>query len=119
MNENMSADDRIESAAWPPLMNVGPNALDIRDPFIGRASCEGLQCGRINVHRSYAAITSDDPGGKQRDVANAAADIEHVHAGRHSRATEELFGQGILYRGLKTQAAAFPVIVSHRIRRGL
>jgi hypothetical protein len=64
-------------------------------------------------------MTPDEPRGEQRDVANTAADIEHVHTGRKARAAQELFGERIQYRGLKTQPAAFAVLVSHRVGRGL
>ena len=50
MNEDVSANDRVEPAARLPLMNVGLDALDVLDPFIARASREGRECGRIDVY---------------------------------------------------------------------
>jgi len=50
MNENVSAHDRVEPALRLPLTNVGLDAFDVLDPFIGRASREGRECGRINVY---------------------------------------------------------------------
>jgi hypothetical protein len=79
MNENVTADDRVEPAAWLPAVDVRLYAFDVFHPFSGRASLEGFQCGRINVHGSHAAVAPDQSGGEQRDVANAAADIEHFH----------------------------------------
>jgi hypothetical protein len=50
MNENVTADDRVEPAARLPLMNVGLDTFDVIHPFSGRASIERPQCDRVNVH---------------------------------------------------------------------
>ncbi len=50
MNENVTTDDRVEPAARLPPMNIRLDAIDIFHSFSGRASLEGLQCGRIDVH---------------------------------------------------------------------
>ncbi len=50
MNEDVTADDRVEPAARRPAMNVGLDAADVARPFSGRASREGLECGRVDVH---------------------------------------------------------------------
>ena len=60
-------------------------------------------------------MAANQPRGEQRDVADAAADIEHPHARRNPRPAKELFGQRIQYRGLKKQAAPFPVVMAHHI----
>ena len=50
MNENVTADDRVEPAARFPPMNVGLDTFDVIHLLGGCASLEGLQRGRINVH---------------------------------------------------------------------
>jgi len=97
MNQDVTADDRVEPAARPPAMNVGLDAFDVLHPFSRRAGLEGCQRRRINVNRRHAAMAPDQSGGEQRDVTDAAPDIEYLHTRRNSSAMEELFCQRIQY----------------------
>ena len=115
MDEDVTADDRVEPPDRPPPMNVGLDAFDVVHPCRGRSGFERLQGRRVDVHGSHAALASDQSGGEERDVAHAAADIHDVHARRNARAAEELLRQWIQYRGLKKEAAPFPVIVAHHV----
>ena len=116
MNQNVATDDGVKLAVGLPVMNVRLDAFDVVDMFGRRPGFERFQCGRIDVHRRHAATAADRPRSEQRDVANAATDIEHAHARRNSGAAKELFGERIQYRGLQKQAAPFPVVMPHHIR---
>jgi hypothetical protein len=119
VNEDVTADDRVELTTWLPSVNVRLDAFDVAHPFSGRASPERCQCVRIDIDGRHAAGGPDQPAGEQRDVANATADIEHLHPGRKSGTMKELLGQRIQYRGLKTEAPPLPIVVPHHVGRGV
>ncbi len=63
-------------------------------------------------------MTPNQVGGQERHIADAAADIEDMHAAGNTRAPKQVFGEGIEDCALKRQPAALPVVVAHGVLCG-
>src|SRR6185369_3871918 len=89
-NKNVAADHRIESAAWLPFMNVGLEAFDVFNAIRGRARFQFFKRRPIEVHRSHASMPPDHSGSENRNVTDAAADIQNLHSPGDPCPAEEL-----------------------------
>jgi hypothetical protein len=66
-----------------------------------------VKCQRIPIQSKDTAAWSDNIRCKERDIANAGAQIQDMHPGLQSRGTKEPFGVWAQNPGLKHQALLF------------
>ncbi|MER9631099.1 hypothetical protein NKI97_27000 [Mesorhizobium sp. M0296] len=116
IHQDKPADHRIEAPVGRECIKLGRRETCP----VTLAGFSGAPFG--NVHSLCRAIDtkhpsrrSDQPSGQQGDVAYAAANVEHAHAGSYARTAQDMLGKVVNERSLQLQALEFALRVTQRI----
>src|SRR5262249_31241519 len=116
MDENQSSDDGIELAIRGERIELGRCEAYIAPSGRGCAPFGDVERLLRPIDAQDCAGRTDQIGCEQRNVADTAADVEHLHARCESCATENVLGEIPEQVALELEAAEFAVRVAQRIR---
>jgi len=80
VNEDVPADHGVVGRVGSVAADVGVREVDAIEPLFACARGGKRKRRFVDVDAGHAAAAADQAGGDHRQLADAAADIEHAHA---------------------------------------